>query len=37
MKKNYKKIENEVNLKHANEKVRLAHVKSIEEHTSGVN
>jgi hypothetical protein len=37
MKKKYKEIENEVNLKHSNEKVRLSYVKSIEEHSSGVN
>jgi hypothetical protein len=37
LKKNYKNIENQASLKHANERIRFLPVKSIEEHSSGVN
>lgn len=37
LRKNYKKIENDIQLKHANERMRFIQVKSIEEHNSGVN
>ena len=37
LKKNYKKLETNPQLKHANEKIRFLPIKSIEEHSSGVN
>jgi len=37
LRQNYKKIENDQTVKHANEKIKFVAMKSIEEHNSGVN
>jgi hypothetical protein len=37
LKKNHKKLEMNPLLRHANERIRFLPVKSIEEHSSGVN
>jgi len=37
LKKNHKKLEMNPSLRHANERIRFLPVKSIEEHSSGVN